>query len=425
MKKTSSKTARKTPASNGFVRQSEEVRRNAHGIPDYRLEQPNFHVREVFDKGEYKYVVEGDLSQPAPPLRDSKYLKPEQSIEIYRWMLLNRKMESVLESLYKQSKVVGGVYFGLGQEGCSCASAYALGKDDWIGPMIRNQGSMLVRGFSPSDIMMQYMAKADGPSKGRDAGSHFGDIHTRNTVAPISHLGDTINVMAGVALGARMQGKNIACLTYIGDGGQSTGPTYEGFNFAAVQKLGVILITENNLWAYSTPTRLQFACDDLADRAIGYGVPGVIVDGTDPHQVYDATYGAVQRAYRGEGASLIEAKLMRMKGHAIHDAAAYVPKAMFDYWRARDPITRMEEYLLDKGLQSEAQLKAIQSDVDQQLESERAKAEASPYPKPESAGEAHVFCDAQELPTKYGAPTFRKPNLDVLIKESGANVHFK
>ena len=143
-------------------------------------------------------------------------------------MLLNRKMEAALENLYKQGKVVGGVYFGLGQEACSCASAYALKKDEWLGPMIRNQGSLLVRGFSPRDIMMQYMAKAGSPTEGRDASSHFGDIQERNVVAPISTLGDLIPVLAGVALGARMQGKNIAVMTYIGDGGQSTGVTYEG-----------------------------------------------------------------------------------------------------------------------------------------------------------------------------------------------------
>ncbi len=116
-----------------------------------------------------------------------------------------------------------------------------------------------------------------------------------------------------------------------------------------MQKLGVILMVEHNLWAYSTPVNLQFACKDLADRAIGYGVPGVIVDGTDAHQVYDATYEAAQRAYRGEGATLIEAKMMRMKGHAIHDAALYVPKPMFEYWNRRDCILRMEKYLLDKS----------------------------------------------------------------------------
>src|SRR5919107_1094123 len=119
-----------------------------YSIPDLRLERPEFSIRMQRDGDETRYVVEGDLSAPAPPIRDSQYLTPEQSIDIYRWMLLNRRMESVLESLYKQSKVVGGVYFGLGQEGCSCAAAYALQKDDWLGPMIRNQGALLVKGFS-------------------------------------------------------------------------------------------------------------------------------------------------------------------------------------------------------------------------------------------------------------------------------------
>ena len=225
-------------------------------IRDYRLEKPSFTLRQVRVGDEVRYEVEsGDLSRPAPPIRESKYLSREQCIEIYRWMLLNRRMEAALENLYKQGQVVGGVYFGLGQEACSCASAYALQKDDWLGPMIRNQGALLVRGFSPADIMMQYMAKSGSPTKGRDASSHFGDIVTRNVVSPISTLGDLIPVLAGVALGARLQGKHIAVMTYIGDGGQSTGVTYEGLNFAAVQNLGLVLIVENNLWGYSTPSR--------------------------------------------------------------------------------------------------------------------------------------------------------------------------
>ena len=242
-------------------------------------------------------------------------------------MLLNRKMEVALENLYKQGKVVGGVYFGLGQEACSCASAYALDKDDWFAPMIRNQGSLLVRGFAARDTMMQYMAKADSPTRGRDGTSHFGDIEKRNMVSPISMLGDLIPVLSGVALGARLQGRNVAVMTYIGDGGQSTGVTYEGINFAAVQNLGLVLFIESNLWAYSTPSEMQYRCKDLAERAIGYGIPGIIVDGTDACQVYDAAHEAVERAHRGEGPTMIEAKMMRMKGHAIHDAAAYVPKA--------------------------------------------------------------------------------------------------
>jgi len=255
-------------------------------IRDYRLEKPSFTLRQVRVGDEVRYEVEsGDLSRPAPPIRESEYLSREQCIEIYRWMLLNRRMETALENLYKQGQVVGGVYFGLGQEACSCASAYALHKDEWLGPMIRNQGALLVRGFSPADIMMQYMAKSGSPTKGRDASSHFGDIEKRNVVSPISTLGDLIPVLAGVALGARLQGKHIAVMTYIGDGGQSTGVTYEGLNFAAVQNLGLVLIVENNLWGYSTPADMQFRVKDLAERAIAYGIPGVIVDGTDACQV--------------------------------------------------------------------------------------------------------------------------------------------
>ncbi|MGA3212899.1 MAG: thiamine pyrophosphate-dependent enzyme, partial [Terriglobales bacterium] len=151
-------------------------------IADHRLEHPRFDVRQVAEGDEVHYEVQGDLSGPVPPIRDSRYLTCEQALEIYRYMLLNRAMEATLENLYKQGKVVGGVYFGLGQEGCSCASAYALKKDEWLGPMIRNQGSMLVRGFPARDIMMQYMAKAGSPTFGKDASSHFGDIREKNVV---------------------------------------------------------------------------------------------------------------------------------------------------------------------------------------------------------------------------------------------------
>src|SRR5258707_9778779 len=152
-------------------------------------------------------------------------------------MLLTRRMETALENLYKQGKVVGGVYFGLGQEACSCASAFALQKDDWLGPMIRNQGSLLVRGFSPADIMMQYMAKAGSPTEGRDASSHFGDIEKRNVVSPISTLGDLIPVLAGAGLGGRPQGKKLAVRTYIGARGRSPGATYERLKFGRGRNL--------------------------------------------------------------------------------------------------------------------------------------------------------------------------------------------
>src|SRR6476620_10420803 len=426
-------TKKKIPAESGSsngrkarLREPEISAQRCYTIQDYRLEKPCFTLKQVRTGDEVRYQCEGDLAAPVPPLRDSKYLDKKQLIEIYRWMLLNRRMEAALENLYKQGKVVGGVYFGLGQEACSCASAYALRPDEWLGPMIRNQGSLLVRGFSARDIMMQYMAKAGSPTKGRDASSHFGDIEKRNVVAPISTLGDLIPVLAGVALGARLQGRNIAVMTYIGDGGQSTGVTYEGINFAAVQNLGLVLFVESNLWAYSTPSEMQYRCKDLAERAIGYGIPGVIVDGTDGCQVYDAAHEAVERARRGEGPTLIEAKMMRMKGHAIHDGADYVPKAMLGYWKRRDPIARFENYLVNvkKWLSVQEHAKLI-AEVDAYLESEREIAVNSPMPAPETA-EGGVYCDdgCHEIKPKYGMPKARK------VKTSGQKAveaagHFK
>ncbi len=403
----------------------------SYTIRDYRLEKPCFTLRQVRVVDEVRYEVEsGDLSQPAPPIRESKYLRREQLVEIYRWMLLNRRMETALENLYKQGQVVGGVYFGLGQEACSCASAFALHKDDWLGPMIRNQGALLVRGFSPADIMMQYMAKAGSPTGGRDATSHFGDIDKRNVVSPISTLGDLIPVLAGVALGARLQGRHIACMTYIGDGGQSTGVTYEGLNFAAVQNLGLVLIVENNLWGYSTPADMQFRVKDLAERAIAYGIPGVIVDGTDACQAYDACHEACERARRGEGPTLIEAKMMRMKGHAIHDAAEYVPKPLFEYWKRRDPILRLEDYLVSKKKWlTPAENETLIAGVERQLEGDREMAVNSPMPSPESAA-GGVYCEAgcHEIKPKYAMPdsaTMARGGKLARPKRSEAAVHLK
>jgi TPP-dependent pyruvate/acetoin dehydrogenase alpha subunit len=414
------------PKAKGSVILSANRHQRTYTIADYRLEKPDFSLRQVRVGDTIRYEVKGDLSAPVPPIRDSKYLSKQQCIEIYRWMLLNRKMETALENLYKQGKVVGGVYFGLGQEACSCASAFALQKEDWLGPMIRNQGSLLVRGFSARDIMMQYMAKAGSPTKGRDASSHFGDIQTRNVVAPISTLGDLIPVLAGVALGARLQGRNIAVMTYIGDGGQSTGVTYEGVNFAAVQNLGLVLFVENNLWGYSTPADMQFRVKDLAERAIAYGIPGMIVDGTDACQIYDAAHEACERARRGEGPTLIEAKMMRMKGHAIHDAAEYVPKPLFEYWRKRDCITRFENYLVKqkKWLTSQENA-ALISDVERVLDEDREFAVNSPMPTPESAA-GGVYCQdgCHQIKPKYETPKVRK-GTGAAFKQTEAAVHFK
>jgi TPP-dependent pyruvate/acetoin dehydrogenase alpha subunit len=241
-------------------------------------------------------------------------------------------------------------------------------------------------------------------------------------------LGELIGVMAGVCLGARLQGKNVVGLTYVGDGGQSTGVTYESLNFAAVQKLGLVLVVENNLWGYSTPADMQFLVKDLAERAIAYGIPGVIVDGTDPCQVYDATHEACERAYRGEGPTLIEAKMMRMKGHAIHDAAQYVPAKLFEYWRARDPIARFEKYIVnDKKWLSAAENEKMIEDVERQLEADRDAAVASPMPDP-ATDKTHqgVYCDpsCHQVKPKYG-PVVARLREGAGPKAAEAAVHLK
>ncbi len=199
---TSSATA---PATNGHPAAPNSklppIGKNPHGIPDWRAEQLPYHVESEWGDGEYRYKVVGDTSVEPPPLRDSKYLTPQQSIEIYRYMLINRRMEQALESMYKQSKVIGGLYLSLGQEAASCASAYALDKDDWLGPMIRNQGSMIVKGFRPRDTMMQYMAKGTSPTKGRESGSHYGDIKSSTSSLP-SRISATASASARESLSA-------------------------------------------------------------------------------------------------------------------------------------------------------------------------------------------------------------------------------
>jgi TPP-dependent pyruvate/acetoin dehydrogenase alpha subunit len=307
-------------------------------------------------------------------------------LELYRFMKLNRMLEERLGNLYRQGKVVGGLYSSRGQEATSVGSAYALAPQDFMGPLIRNLGSMLVRGVKPREVMMQYMAKGGSPTGGKDGNTHFGDL-ARGLVAPISMLGALIPVMVGVALGGKMQGKNLVALTYIGDGGTSTGDFHEGLNLAAVLAVPFVLIAEHNGYAYSTPTSRQMRIPDIARRAAGYGIPSEIVDGNDVLAVHAATCRAVERARAGGGPSLIEAKTFRMKGHAEHDDAGYVPPELFEAWRRRDPIERCERHLLGTGLATRAELAAIVEAIDRELIAEMDFALASPMPPPERAFE--------------------------------------
>src|SRR3989475_8192396 len=304
--------------------------------------------------------------------------------ELHYYLRLTRRTEEQLTSLYRQGKVVGGVYSGLGQEGISVGTACALERGDFVGPMIRNVGTLLVRGYRPRDLFLQYMARRDGPTGGRDANTHFGDL-ARGVVAPIGVLGELVPVLAGVGLAAKIRKEKRVALTYVGDGATSTTQFHEGVNFAAVAKLPLIVIAENNGWAYSTPVEKQMAVKDIAERAKAYGIPGVIVDGNDVLAVYEATRAAADRARKGLGPTLIEAKTMRMKGHAEHDDARYVPKALVAKWRKKDPILRYEKYLAEKKLMAPSEKAAIEARIEKEIRQDVAFAESSPFPQPEDA----------------------------------------
>jgi TPP-dependent pyruvate/acetoin dehydrogenase alpha subunit len=318
-------------------------------------------------------------------------LKREQMLELYRYLKLTRLVEERLVNLYRQTKVVGGVFRSLGQEATAVGSAYALQPRDFITPLIRDLGAVLVKGIRPREIFAQYMAKAWGPSGGHDLNIHFGDLE-KGFIGPISHLGDMIPVMTGVLLAARMRKKPTVAIAYIGDGGMSTGAFHEGLNFAAVQRLPLIVVAEYNHYAYSTPTNLQTAVKDLAEKAAGYGIPAHIVDGNDVIACYEVTKRAAEFARRGGGAVLIEAKTYRRKGHAEHDDQRYIPSGEIDWWeKHNDPLDRYERYLTESGLADKGKLEEIASGVVREIEEDCAWAESSPMPEPEQA--AHRVFD--------------------------------
>jgi pyruvate dehydrogenase E1 component alpha subunit/2-oxoisovalerate dehydrogenase E1 component alpha subunit len=300
---------------------------------------------------------------------------------MFYYLTLTRSLEKRLVNLYRQGKVIGGLYSSLGQEGESVASAYALQSGDILSPLIRNLGSMLVMGARPVEILRQYMAKQTSPTAGREMNLHFNDFDL-GYLGQISPLGDMIPVMAGICLSFKVRGEPRVGLVYIGDGGASTGTFHEGVNFAAVQAVPLVVIVEHNGWAYSTPTAEQTATLRLADKAKAYGIAGITVDGNDVLAVYAATKDAVARAREGGGTSLIEVVTYRRKGHAEHDDQRYQPKDEIAQWAdTNDPVDRYVATLLGQGWATDDGMDAVRQRVGAELDVAVAECEDDPLPE--------------------------------------------
>jgi pyruvate dehydrogenase E1 component alpha subunit/2-oxoisovalerate dehydrogenase E1 component alpha subunit len=331
------------------------------------------------------------------PVRPSDKLTREQKLELYYWMRLTRSLEERLVNLYRQTKVVGGLFRSLGQEADAVGSCFALEQRDVMSPLIRNLGAMLVKGATPVEVLKQYMAKGDSPTRGRELNIHFGDIgaagSTRGFLGQISPLGDMVPVMAGVTLSFRMRGEDRVGLVYVGDGATSTGAFHEGINFAAVQKCPLVVIVENNGYAYSTPTHKQTAAAQFVDKAIGYGVQGLKADGNDVLATYDVTRQAVDYARAGNGVTLIELMTYRRKGHAEHDNQSYVPAGEIEHWAANnDPLDRYLVVLREHLAVTDAEIASIDARVQREIDEATDIAEQSGIPTPLDALEG-VYAD--------------------------------
>jgi TPP-dependent pyruvate/acetoin dehydrogenase alpha subunit len=298
------------------------------------------------------------------------------------YMSLMRETEDRIErKLYRQGKIVGGVYVGRGQEAIPVGTALHAQPDDIMFPSHRDMAVFFIQGVPLGPIMAQYMGRSGGLTRGRDGNMHMGDL-SRNIVSIISALAATVPVAVGAALALRYQGKNGVAFSYFGDGATSRGDWHEGVNMATVQKLPVVFVCNNNQYAYSTPLSAQMACANVADRAPAYNMPAEIVDGNDVLAVHEATRRAADHARSGKGPYLLECKTFRMTGHSAHDAAHYVPKGLFDEWGKLDPITRLEAKMLENAWASQSELDETRARVRSEVDEAVAWAESSPFPDP-------------------------------------------
>jgi TPP-dependent pyruvate/acetoin dehydrogenase alpha subunit len=322
-------------------------------------------------------------------------LTREDLLGIYRNLHVTRHMEERGHILYKQGKIPGSFYTGRGNEAASVGVATAMGPHDLGAPLHRDMGVQVVRGVEPWRIFSNYMGKADSPTGGKDGNVHFADEHL-GLIAMVSHLPAMLPVAVGAALAFKIRKERRVAVAWFGDGASARGDTHEGMNFAGVRRLPVVFVCDNNHWAYSTPTHLEYACERIADRAQAYGFEGVVVDGTDVLAVYREARRAIEKARDGGGPTLIECETLRMEGHAVHDDASYVPREMLEEWAARDPLERFRTWLRGNANLTEDEDDEIQSEVKRLLEDAVRRADDDELPDPETALQG-VYAEPEEL----------------------------
>jgi TPP-dependent pyruvate/acetoin dehydrogenase alpha subunit len=340
-------------------------------------------------------------AEPVGSLKEVKEagLDREDLLDVYRNMLLTRGIEERGHILYKQGKIPGSFYTGRGNEAAAVGVATAMRSEDWGTPLHRDMGVHVVRGVEPWRIFAQYMGRIDGPTRGRDGNVHMAD-NRLGLIAMVSHLPAMLPVAVGCALAFRIRGEKRVAVGWFGEGASARGDTHEAMNFAGTRRLPVVFVCDNNQWAYSTPTHLEYACENLADRAQSYGFDGVVVDGTDVLAVYRESRRAIEKARDGGGPTLIECMTLRMEGHAVHDDAFYVPKEMFEEWANRDPIERFRSWLRDNADLADEEEDEIGGEIKKILNDAIKRAEESPLPEGSTVTEG-VFASPEELDTPH------------------------
>ena len=334
----------------------------------------------------------------AAEVRDAD-LDREDVLQIYRNMLITRGIEERGHILYRQGKIPGSFYTGRGNEAAAVGVATAMRIDDVGTPVQRDMGVHVTRGTEPWRIFAQYMGKADGLAAGRDGNVHMADIHL-GLIAMVSHLPALMPVAVGCALAFKLRNEPRVAVGWSGDGAMARGDAHEAMNMAGVHKLPVVFIVDQNQYAYSTPNRLEFACDHLADRAEAYGFEGVVVDGTDVLTVYREAHAAIEKARAGGGPTLLELVTLRMEGHAVHDDAFYVPRELLEAYNRKDPIERFRRWLKSNELLDEASDDVIALEVKQLLNESLKRADAGALPNPAHLGDG-VYADPEELDTPH------------------------